>query len=62
MRSNSCADLFATFFRIGLTSFGMAILQNLKAVAVQRGYVSEQELQEGLALGGVLACMGILKL
>ena len=55
MRSNSCADLFPTFSRIGLTSFGMAILQNLKAVAVQRGYVSEQELQEGLALGGVLA-------
>jgi chromate transporter len=50
MRSNSCADLFATFFRIGLTSFGMAILQNLKTVAVRRGFVSEQELQEGLAL------------
>lgn len=50
MRGNSFADLFATFFRIGLTSFGMAILQDLKTVAVQRGFVSEQELQEGLAL------------
>jgi chromate transporter len=50
MRGNSFADLFATFFRIGLTSFGMAILQNLKTVAVRRGFVSEQELQEGLAL------------
>ena len=43
-------DLFATFSRIGLTSYGMAILQNLKTVAVRRGFVSEQELQEGLAL------------
>jgi len=50
MRRSSLADLFATFFRVGLTSFGMAILQNLKTVAVRRGFVSEQELQEGLAL------------
>ncbi len=48
--SSIIADLFATFFRIGLTSFGMAILQNLKTEAVRRGFVSEQELQEGLAL------------
>jgi len=50
MRRNSFVDLFATFLRIGLTSFGMAILQNLKTVAVRRGFVSEQELREGLAL------------
>jgi chromate transporter len=50
MRRSVVADLFATFFRIGLTSFGMTILENLKTVAVRRGFVSEQELQEGLAL------------
>jgi len=50
MRRSIVADLFATFFRIGLTSFGMTILQDLKTVAVRRGFVTEQELQEGLAL------------
>jgi chromate transporter len=50
MTRGTIANLFATFSRIGLTSFGMAILQNLKTEAVRRGFVSEQELQEGLAL------------
>jgi hypothetical protein len=46
-RRNIVADLFATFSQIGLPSFGMAIVQNVKTVAVRRGFVSEQELQEG---------------
>ncbi len=50
MRRSSLTELFVTFSRIGLTSFGMAILQNLKTVAVRQGFVSERELQEGLAL------------
>jgi chromate transporter len=44
------ADLFAAFFRVGLTSFGMAILQNLRAMALRRGFVSEAEIEEGIAL------------
>lgn len=43
-------ELFLAFFRIGLTSFGMAILQNLKTVTLRKGFVSESEIQEGLAL------------
>jgi chromate transporter len=50
MTRSIVADLFVTFSRIGLTSFGMTILQDLKTVVVRRGFVSEQELQEGLAL------------
>jgi chromate transporter len=43
-------DLFAAFFRVGLTSFGMAILQSLKTTALRRGFVSEAEIEEGIAL------------
>lgn len=46
----SLRDLFGAFFRVGLTSFGMAILQNLKTMALRRGFVSDQEIAEGLAL------------
>jgi chromate transporter len=44
------SELFGAFFRVGLTSFGMAILQNLKAMALRRGFVSEAEIEEGIAL------------
>jgi len=43
-------ELFGAFFRVGLTSFGMAILQSLKAMALRRGFVSEAEIEEGIAL------------
>ena len=43
-------ELFWAFLRIGLTSFGMSILQNLKAMTLRRGFVTESEIQEGLAL------------
>lgn len=43
-------ELFSAFLRTGLTSFGMAILQNLKAMTLRRGFVTESEIQEGLAL------------
>jgi len=43
-------ELFAAFFRIGLTSFGMAILQNLKAETLRRRFLTVREFQEGLAL------------
>lgn len=43
-------DLFRAFFRVGLTSFGMAILQNLRTTALRRGFVSEAEIEEGIAL------------
>ncbi len=46
----SVAQLFATFFAIGLTSFGMAILQNIRSVPVRRGWIEREEIDEGLGL------------
>ncbi|MDZ7812946.1 MAG: chromate efflux transporter [Ideonella sp.] len=46
----SLLELFGAFFRVGLTSFGMAILQSLKQMSLRRGFVSEAEIEEGLAL------------
>ena len=46
----SLLELFGTFFRVGLTSFGMAILQNLRTTALRRGFVSAAEIEEGIAL------------
>ncbi len=43
-------DLFRVFFGIGLTSFGMAILQNIRTVPVKRGWLSRDEIDEGLGL------------
>lgn len=43
-------SLFGAFFRVGLTAFGMAILQSLRATALRRGFVSEAEIEEGIAL------------
>lgn len=42
--------LFKIFFMIGLTSFGMSMLENLKRIAVQQGLVTEPEVREGLAM------------
>jgi chromate transporter len=44
------AGLFAAYFRVGLTSFGMAILQELRATTLRRGLLSEREIEEGIAL------------
>jgi chromate transporter len=44
------AELFTTFFAIGLTSFGMAILQNIRSVPVRRGWIDREEIDEGLGL------------
>ncbi len=46
----SVAQLFATFFSIGLTSFGMAILQKIRSVPVRRGWIEREEIDEGLGL------------
>ncbi len=43
-------ELFRVFFGIGLTSFGMAILQNIRSIPVQRGWLSRAEIDEGLGL------------
>ncbi len=35
---------------IGLTSYGMAIFWNLKTIPVQKGWLTVEELEEGLGL------------
>lgn len=50
MQSPPLIELFTAFFRIGLTSFGMSILQNLKTMTLHRRFLSEQTFKEGLAL------------
>jgi chromate transporter len=44
------AHLFTIFFRIGLTSFGMTMLESLQRSALRHNLLSEEELREGLAL------------
>lgn len=46
----SLATIFLTFTWMGLTAFGAAILQKLRALPVQRGWLSEEEVRDGLAL------------
>jgi chromate transporter len=43
-------ELFRTFFVIGLTAFGMAILQNIRSVPVKEGWMAPEDIDEGLAL------------
>jgi len=42
--------IFTSFFVVGLTGFGMAILQKLKALATDNHWLSEDEMNEGLAM------------
>ena len=42
--------MLRTFFVIGLTSFGMAILQNIRSIPVKRGWLEREDIDEGLGL------------
>ncbi len=44
------ADIFWSYFKVGLTAFGFAILQKLKDLVKRKNWVSDRELNEGLAL------------
>ena len=46
----SLAELILAFFKIGLTAYGMAILQQLKALLINRKWLTRQQLDEGLAM------------
>lgn len=43
-------ELFRVFFVIGLTAFGLAILQSIRSVPVKRGWLEREEIDEGLGL------------
>jgi len=42
--------IFTSYFVVGLTAFGMAILQKLKALVMDNHWMSEEEMNEGLAM------------
>ena len=42
--------IFTSYFIVGLTAFGMAILQKLKALVMDHAWLSEEEMNEGLAM------------
>ena len=46
----SLVTIALAYLRVGATAFGFAILQQLKAVALGRGWLTEEEFNEGLAL------------
>ncbi len=42
--------IFTSFLIVGLTAFGMAILQKLKALVLAQRWLSEEEMNDGLAM------------
>lgn len=42
--------IFSSYFIIGLTAYSMAILQKLKSLVMRNNWMSEEEMNEGLAL------------
>ena len=46
----SLFELVSAFFLIGLTAYSMAMLEQLKALVVGRGWLSQEEVDEGLAM------------
>ncbi len=43
-------ELVTTFFYIGLTAFGMSMLQQIKTTLLKKHWLSEKELEEGIAM------------
>lgn len=47
----SLLSIFTSYFIVGLTAFGMAILQKLKALVKDTQWLGDEEMNDGLALG-----------
>jgi chromate transporter len=43
-------EILRAYLRVGLTAFGMAVLQEVKALVLKRQWLTEEEMNEGLAL------------
>jgi len=43
-------ELFVTFLVIGVSAFGMAMMQSIRSVPVKRGWLSQEEVDEGFGL------------
>jgi chromate transporter len=46
----SLLTIFLSYFVVGLTAFGVAIIHKLKALGIDNHWLSEEEINEGLAL------------
>ena len=46
----SLLELVSAFFLIGLTTYSMAMLEQLKALVVGRGWLGQEEVDEGLTM------------
>lgn len=46
----SLRGIFLAFLGIGLTAYGMAILQKLRVLVIRRGWLTEEKTNEGLAM------------
>jgi len=44
------AELFVTFLVIGVSAYGMSIMQAIRSVPVRRGWLSREEIDEGFGL------------
>lgn len=44
------STIFIAYLQIGLTAFGMAILQKLKTLVITRQWLSEEEMNDGIAM------------
>lgn len=46
----SLGEIFWAYFKVGLTAFGMAIIQKIKTLVLTRHWLSEDEMNDGLAM------------
>ncbi len=46
----SVAEIFGVFLVIGVSAFGMAIMQSIRSVPVRRGWMSKDDIDEGFGL------------
>jgi chromate transporter len=42
--------IFSAYFIIGLTAFGMAIIQKIRTMVIDNHWLSEEEVNEGMAM------------
>ena len=43
-------DIFSAYFMIGLTAFGMAIIQKIRTMVTDKHWLSEEEVNEGMGM------------
>ena len=46
----SLLELFTTFLVVGVSAVGLGIMQAIRTVPVQRGWMSQEDIDEGMGL------------